>query len=714
MAEDLLFSDSWHLVAAQRPALRPDVPVHRQAFRGELWHVLGDPYQNRWYRVRPAAWRFLARLDGLRTVEQAWQLCLDAEPEQAPGQQEVVNLLAQLYGAGVLRSDLPPDGAAAFKRLQARRGREVRSQLLNFLFIRIPLVDPQRWLEWATPLIRVLFSRAAFVVWLALVGVGAAVVLGQMERFSDQTRNLLAPGNLGWLYLAWTAMKLAHELAHAAAVRRAGGEVHVLGVMLLVFTPVPYVDASAAWSFRAKRDRILVGAAGVMSDLAFAAVAAVVWFVTGQGLVNSLAHNLIVLGSISTLLFNANPLLRFDGYYVLADALDQPNLQQRATAQLQSTVESRVFGRREARPVGRTPREAFWLGLFGAASGVYRVIVLVTIVGFVAGQWFGIGLLIGAAGAVLWGIVPLVRFCHYVLRSPALARCRPRALGWTAGTVAVLVVVGGLVPLPDHFRAPGVVRARHAANVVSETDGHVNRVLARSGDRVVAGQPLLELRNPELEFALRKADAMVTEVETRLAWARETQPAYLEPLRARLESARRQRDELAARRQAWVIRAPHAGVWVAPYSADYAGVWVPRGVELGTIVDPAAFYFSSVVPQTAAADLFGAPLRRGEVWLPGAAASPLRGNAVDVVPAERTRLPTASLGWLAGGEVQVSDEGSGRQTREPFFEVRIALPPDAALQHLRAGTARFTRPPRPLLAQGWRALRQLLQERYQL
>lgn len=714
MADELLFSDSWHLVAQQRPALRPDVPVHRQAFRGDVWHVLGDPYQNRWYRVRPAAWRFLARLDGTRTVEEAWQLCLDGEPEHAPGQQEVVNLLAQLYGAGLLRSDLPPDGAAIFKRLQTRRAREVRSQLLNFLFIRIPLLDPQRFLERATPLIRVLFSRPAFLAWLALVVIGLTTVLGHMERFSDQTRNLLAPGNLAWLYLAWTAMKLAHELAHAAAVRRRGGEVHVLGVMLLVFTPVPYVDASAAWSFRQRRDRVLVGAAGVMSDLGFAAIAAVVWAATGQGLVNSLAHNLVVLGSASTLLFNANPLLRFDGYYVLADLLDQPNLQQRATAQVQSTLESRVFGRREARPVGRTPREAFWLGAFGVGSAVYRVIVLVAIVGFVAGQWFGLGLLIAAVGAVLWGALPVARFFNYVWRSPALERCRPRAVGWTLGAVAALVVLGGLVPFPHHFRAPGVVRAEQAATVVAETEGRVARVLVRSGERVAAGQPLLELESRELELALQKVEAVLAEIETRHAWAREAQPAYLEPLRARLASTRKQREELLARRAALVVRAAHDGVWVAPYAEDYGGVWVPRGAELGTVVNPRAFYFSSVVPQKSAADLFRNAIRDGEVWLPGAAGSPLAGERVEVVAAERTRLPTASLGWLAGGDVQVKNDRGGVETTEPFFEVKVKLAASDALHHLRAGTARFTLPPTPLAVQGWRALRQLLQERYQL
>lgn len=714
MSDDLLFSESWHLVAPQRPALRPDVPVHRQAFRGEVWHVLGDPYQNRWFRVRPAAWRFVVRLDGLRSVEEAWQLCLDGDPENTPGQQEVVQLLAQLYGAGLLRSDLPPDGAALFRRLQGRRTQERWSQVMNFLFLRIPLWDPHRFLVRLTPLIRGVFSSWSLWLWLLVLVGGTVCVLGNMARFADQSRNVLAPDNLAWLYLTWTVMKICHELAHAMAVRRRGGEVHVLGVMLLVFTPMPFVDASAAWSFRERRDRLLVGAAGMMSDLAFAAVAAIVWWATGQGLVNSLAHNVIFIGSVSTLLFNANPLLRFDGYYLLADWLDQPNLQQRATAQLRATLEKRAFGRRDVRAVGRTPRETFWLGAFGAASAVYRLFVLLMIVTFVASQWFGVGFLIAGVGLVLWVVVPSVRFLAFVLRAPAIARCRRRALVVTFGSLAAATAFATLVPFPHWFRAPGVVRARESRAVIAETSGSVLRVLVPSGERVAAGQPLIELSNRELELAIQRGQAARAEIETRANWAREAQPSLLEPLRQRAITAQRHLEELQARKTALTVRAPHTGVWVSPYAGDYAGVWVPRGGELGSVADDSGFFFCSVVPQSAASELFRDQLRGAEVWLPGASGSPYRGSAIEVVPAERNRLPSASLGWLAGGGVRVKDEASGRETAEPFFEVRVQLPADASLLHLRAGEARFTLPWEPLARQGWRALRQLLQEKYQL
>lgn len=714
MADEVLFSDAWHGVAGQRPALRPDVSAHRQIWRGEVWHVLGDPYQNRWHRVRPEAWRFLARLDGRRSVEEAWRLGLDADPEGTPGQQEVLALLAQLHGAGLLRSDLPPDSAALLRRLHTRRAREVRAQALNFLFLRIPLCDPHRLLRVLAPLFRAVFSRPGLLVWMLLLAAGAFALGSHAERFADQTRSLLAPGNLAWLYLGWIAMKLGHEFAHAGAVCRRGGEVHVFGVMLLVFTPVPYMDASAAWSFRRRRDRVLVGCAGVMNDLAWAAAAALVWAATGPGLVNGLAHNLVVLGSVSTLLFNANPLLRFDGYYVLADLLDQPNLQQRAQAQVQSTLERRAFGRRDAPLVARDSREAWGLGAFGVASALYRVLVLAAIVLFVAGQWFGLGLAVAAFGLVVWGLVPLGRFVRYLASAPGLRRCRSRAVGVSAGFAAALAVLTLLVPWPHHFRAPGVVRAERATAVLTGAEGDVVRLHARSGDQVSAGQLLVELASPELELHERRVAAQRAEVAARLVWAREAQPALLAPLRARLEAVERELAELTERREALRVLAPHDGLWFAPRLDTLPGLRVPRGAELGTVVDPRSLHFATIVPQRSAAALFRDEIRRGEVWLPGHPASPLRGASWVVLPAERSRLPTASLGWTAGGEVRVRPTEDGRATAEPFFEVRLALPEEAGLHHLRAGTGRFTLPPTPLARQGWLALRRLLQERYQL
>lgn len=714
MAEDVLFSESWHLVAKQRPALRPDLRVKRLVFRGEGWRILGDPMRNDWFRVRAEAWRFLVKLDGEMTVEEAWRSILDSAPESAPGQQEVVQLIARLHGAGMLRGDLPTDGAALFQRLQKRRRREVTSKWMNFLFMRFPLWDPQRVLVALTGVGRMIFSRFGLAVWLAVMVAGLVVGLGRAGDFAAQISGILAPSNLIWLYVAWTLLKVQHEMAHAMAVRRGGGEVHVMGVMLLVFTPMPYVDASAAWGFRRRRDRVIVGAAGMMSDLAFASIAVMIWANTGDGVVHALAHNIVIIGSIATLAFNGNPLLRFDSYFILCDLTDQPNLGTRANQQLTAIAEKWIFGRREAKSVGRTPRESFWIGTYGIAALVYRVLLMTVIVMFVAGQFFGLGLLIAAFALVTWGIVPLVKFGIYLASSSALQRCRPRAVSVTLGTLAVTLVFLLAVPMPHRFRAPGVVRAEQAAVVVAESAGVIIEILTRPGARVEQGQPLIRLRNLELTTSSRQLDGMEEEVAARLVWARDRDPSQLAPLRSRAEFLVAQRTELDRRLAGLVVKAPHAGVFLAPYLDDYPGVWVARGTELGSVIGDHKVYFSSVVAQSAAADLFRGDLSQGEIWLPGSAVSPAATGQPEIVPVDRSTLPTASLGWLAGGELAVVQDDSGRITTEPYYEVRLPLSPRREYKHLREGVARLDLAPEPWGVQGWRALRQLLQERYRI
>ena len=224
-----------------------------------------------------------------------------------------------------------------------------------------------------------------------MVAVGANAVLENLPQIADQTQGVLALDNLIWLYLCMAAMKVVHELAHAFVCKRFGGEVHVFGIMLLVMAPLPYVDATASWAFRSRYERALVGAVGVLSELFMAALGAVVWANTGPGLVHTLAFNVMLLGSISSLLFNGNPLLRFDAYYVLCDLIDIPNLYQRANQQWLYFADRYLLGSRDAKGPSTDSREWWWLTGYGGLSFIYRLMVVALVLEYVADQWFLLG-----------------------------------------------------------------------------------------------------------------------------------------------------------------------------------------------------------------------------------------------------------------------------------------------------------------------------------
>ena len=267
------FSESWHRVAGLQISLRPTVKVRKQFFRGEKWYVLHDPFNNQFFRLRPEAHEFVSRLRPDRTVEQIWNECVDRVPDHAPGQEDVIQLLAQLYFANLLYYDMPPDSAKFFERYQKRKQRELQSRFLNIMFMRVPLYDPENFLKRIQGAIKYLVSPISAIVWLAVVGAAIKVVFDNFDAAMAQAQGILAPNNLFLLYLGLVLIKTLHEFGHAIVCKRYGGEVHTMGVMLLVFTPLPYMDATSSWSFRSRWKRALVGAAGMITEIFVAALA---------------------------------------------------------------------------------------------------------------------------------------------------------------------------------------------------------------------------------------------------------------------------------------------------------------------------------------------------------------------------------------------------------------------------------------------------------
>ncbi len=715
--ESQIFHESWYRIAGQSLSLRSSVRVRRQMFRGALWYVLFDPFGDQFYRLRPSAYRFVARLSERRTVEDVWKESIAADPDNAPGQEEVIQLLAQLYHANLLHYELPADSAKLFERYRETRQKIRRAALANIMFFRLPLFDPDRMLQRLLPIVKPLMGPVGAVLWLAVVGWGGKVAIDNFAALSNQSQGILALANIPLLYLGMIIVKALHELGHAFAVRGFGGEVHSMGVMFLIFNPLPYVDATASWAFRSKWKRALVGAAGMIVELFVAAVAVFLWAGTGPGVLHSLAYNMIFVASVSTILFNINPLLRFDGYYILSDLLDIPNLHTQASQQLRHLVERYAFGWKKSRSPASGAKDAFWLTVFGIASGIYRVVVFASILLFVADRLLVLGLLMAAICAVAWVVAPAMRLIRYLASDPRLERTRLRAvlvcLVALAGTGSLLY----LVRFPSSFAAPGVLEATQHAYVVNPVEGRVAQILVSSGAHVPAGTPLVRLDNEEIDFAIREADGSLSEVTAMEQKALSTSQADLKAVQSLGVSMRGRLERLRQDKADLLVRAEIGGIWVAPGVEDLVGMWLRRGTAIGQLVDDSSFRFASVVSQDDVSQVFSGNVLGSEVRLAGEADVKIVATSAQVIPMEQKQLPSRALGFGGGGEVAVDTrEASGAVAAQPFYEVRVAIPSDcgAALLHGRSGRVRFRLNPEPLLLQWHRRLRQLVQSRYQL
>jgi putative peptide zinc metalloprotease protein len=715
--ESRIFHESWYRIANQHVSLSAGVKVRRQLFRGSRWYVLSDPFNGQFFRLRPPAYEFVARLSMKRTVEEVWLEVMDRDPDNAPGQEDVIQLLAQLYHANLLHYELPPDSEKLFERYTKQKQKVARATLMNIMFIRIPLLDPDSFLKRLLPIVRLIMNPFGAALWAAVVIWGIASVVGKWSALGAQTQGILAPANLPLLYVGLVLIKTLHELGHAFAVRRFGGEVHVLGVMFLIFSPLPYVDATAAWAFREKWKRVFVSGAGMIVEVFMAACAAVVWANTGLGVLHSLAYNMIFVASVSTVVFNINPLLRYDGYYILSDLLNIPNLHSQATSQLRHLVERYAFGYRKSRSPSASRTEAAWLTVFGILSGIYRVVVFGGILLLLADRFLLAGIVMAVVCAVSWVLVPALRLTHYLATDPRLERLRLRAVGACAGTLILAGVFLFLCPFPSSFKSPGVIKARESQVVVNTVSGSIAEIVARPGARVRAGDPLLRMENNELGYRIQELDAKLAQVAAERQRALRESVADVQSIDGIRQSIDMQRARLQEERDHLLLRADIPGVWVAPNLEERIGMWVARGTPVGQIVNDDSYYFSSVVSQKEVSRIFSGEVRGAEVRLGGQAERSLTALRLLQIPMEQTELPSAALGLGAGGEVALNfSDTSGTRAAESFYEVRLELPREdpGALFHGQSGKALFRLPSEPLLQQGLRALRQLLQERYRL
>ena len=340
---DALFSPSWYRVANLKPRIRAHTQIHRHEYRGKIWFLLQDHAANRSHRFTPAAHYFIGLMDGSRTVQEIWEATCAHLGDEAPTQEEIIRLLGQLHSADALLSDVTPDSLEVFRRYQQHQRMQWKRRLWTPLALRFPIFDPDRFLQRTMKYVAPLFSWFGIILWLIVVGTG--VVLAAIH-WTDLTKDvldrILAPRNLLLLWLVYPFVKAMHEFGHAYATKKWGGEVHEIGIMLLVLTPVPYVDASSSLGFRSKYKRMLVGAIGILTELFIGALALLIWLNIEPGGIRSVCYNIMLICGVSTVFFNGNPLLRFDGYYVFNDLIEVPNLGTRANKYMGYLVQKYV------------------------------------------------------------------------------------------------------------------------------------------------------------------------------------------------------------------------------------------------------------------------------------------------------------------------------------------------------------------------------------
>ncbi len=733
------FSDLWYRVNLTTPRLAPHARLTPQRFGERNVYIIEDPAGGSFYRLSESAYFFVGLLDGQATVEQAWEACCTQLSDAAPTQKECVDVLSKLQYYGLLSGDLPLS-TAMVERRQVEVGKRRRRRRFGGalgLSLSIPLINPERFLSSIAYLLRAIFSLPGLICYLLAVAAGTYSLFAHRESLGAYLNGSLAPENLVWMSLLFIFLRGWHELGHAAACKAMGGRCTEIGLMLIAFLfPFPYCDTSSAWRFPQVYKRVIVSAGGMLFETFIASLAAILWanIAPEYTLARTLLFNTVLLSGVTTVLFNANPLLRYDGYFILSDMTGVANLAQRAkelTRYLWLRFALRVAS---ARAPTVTSVANFWLLLlYDMLATPYRLLVTAGIVLALwsSDQYLTVGTVIAVLAGCIWIVWPALKLIGFLVASPKLLGRRARALLVVGALASIIILPLSLLPVSAPTYATGTIEPVRSAPVRPAEDGFVEQVLVKEGQEVALGDPLFLLRSPELRTQFEQAlatEARALAQSNSAAIRSGTSESTMAQLQ--LVAAQQQRARLEARVHNLTILAAEGGRFTPttlPASAqspsasilrpaDLEGRFIGKGTLLGTVISSDQLVVRALVDDAEYAYVFS---DRALSAVP--TSFRVRGDAGVVTTATISRatpmatrsMSQRSLSTSSGGEVDMDPADPDQLTsRSPHFVVELAPSQQrAAWQAGLRARIRFDNPPSPLAAQWWRSFQQRFAQR---
>jgi putative peptide zinc metalloprotease protein len=703
----------WQRLESLRPSLPRHIHIQRRDYNGERWYVLQDKSNGRFHRLTPSAWRLISAMNGRNSLAQV--LAVASHPEfyesadEIPTRDDLIHLLQYLHVADLLLCDLPPNTQELFARREQKKRQRWLRLLMNPLTWNIPLGNPDRLLDKLMPVARLLATRSMGVIWLLVVGYA---VLQAGNHWAELTQGhldrVLSPSNLLLLWLTYPCFKVLHELGHGLFTKVWGGQVNDCGIVFVVGTPLPYVDASAATGFHSKRQRLMVGAAGMAVELLLAALALLLWLQLPDGFLRDFLYNIIIIGSVSTLFFNGNPLMRFDGYHLLTDAFDLPNLGTRANQQFSYLLRRYGYGVSGLFSPAVIDREAVLLTGYSIAAFAYRVFMLFFIILLVANYFPTAGLVIGCwllSFQLLW---PGIKALDYVVRDKQLAASRKRALTVTAAGAVLVMLFLVAVPMPMSTSAEAVLWLPDEARVKVESSGEVAQLLVADGDQVEQGQELLRLHNPVLVAQLAVKQAHLREYDARYQQAWVSDRAQAQLFEQDINGINAEIELLQARVVSLVVRSPSSGVFRITRPHYLPGSFLKQGDELALIEKPDAVRVRTALLQEEVG-LVRQATRAVSIKFASDPSHTIAGKVVQDIPVATQELPSQILGAQGGGRLAVdASHPTGTRVKQKVFLLDLTL--EDFVQSGRYGErayVKFQHPAEPLAGQWYRAFQQL-------
>jgi len=648
---------NWDQLKLCKPVVSPNVEYESRMVRDKRWLVLRNTINGDHIRLNASASDIFARIDGTTSLE---ALC--DNDTYTPN--EICAWLGPLCYSGLISLGSASEDERLLQQYQTQSIADRKSRFGNPLAIKLLV--------------------------LSIIAVAFFAALVNLSSVTQELSRVAASPTHWWLYgLLYPALKAIHELGHALVIKRWGGSVHETGITFLVLLPIPYVDASDAWMFPGKYQRILVSAAGMVAECTLAAFGLFVFLTVQPGLVRELGFALFVLGSFSTILFNANPLLKFDGYYILQDWLDIPNLSTRSTRYCRYLVRKHIFRVVTAVSPVNAPGEGRWLLAYGVLALLYRCLITVVIALFLASKYLVLGVALALFALYQLLINPILKLNHYLRNDAELEGVRRHSMVKSIGFAVGALVLIAFVPMPSSTRTEGVVWVPQQAQVFATQAGLID-------------EPELHTKRQGLASRLESA-----QIEYRAM--QQTNASEAQSLEADIQTFERELNDVKQRFGELEIVAGNDGQFVLEQNGLVLGRHVEQGELLGYVVNKKDLTIKAVLAQQRI-ERVQAGVERAQVRLAEQFNESLDATLTRQTPAALNSLPSPALAYDGNSGIAVASHNDEQlKTIERVFHIELALPDKASIAGI-GGRAYVTLHHRPesFGRRWWRSTRQLL------
>jgi len=652
-----------------RVGLRRDLDVSRHMVGGEPSYVFHDPVAFRSHAFTTDEYQVMTAIRADRNLSDVFAGLVKRGVLEKSEEEDFFGFVITLHGFGMLRLPLSEAGRL-FERYQKKQAAKKKALWMAPMYLRLPLWDPDKFLtrtmRWVAPL----FTRGGVMAWLALWLIVGWNLLGRGSELVAEASGMLTMSSVPVMYLALVVLKAIHEFGHAYCCKKFGAEVPEIGVAFIVATPCAYVDASASWKLQSRLQRIAVGLAGMYFELFVAGISALVWVSTQPGFLHSVALSVFVISSATTLLFNINPLMKFDGYYVFADMVGVPNLRDRSTRFIRNALSKIVVG------IGEFPqaRAWGWLVSYGIGSVIYRIFLAFSICALMLQLWPIAGLVLCAFFSFLMIVLPVCRTLAWLWNHEETMPQRARARVVAVLLVAATPLALGWLPVSNTVVIDGVLEREHREILRAPSDGFVKEVRCRQGQLLTVAQDVVVIENDKLALEAEMIGEQLHAEELQAEAYHEVDPTRSSYHKAGAGFLRDRLDNLTKRHDELTVRTENGGTCFDSDPEALVGAYVRGGDPLIEVQRGDHRVRALLLSE----DSHRTPIKVGQTATMRWRSQPDRlvtARIVQVEPAASRELIPEALTMKAGGNIFMLEKKSGAEEAERSY-LHIVLEPD--------------------------------------